>query len=55
MANRFQVVEARFLAPDVKLIRITAPRIAKRQKPGQFVIIRVVETGGADSADHCRI
>jgi len=45
MANRFQVVEARFLAPDVKLIRITAPRIAKRQKPGQFVIIRVVETG----------
>ena len=45
MANRFQIVEARFLAPDVKLIRITAPRIAKRQKPGQFVIIRVVETG----------
>ena len=45
MANRFQIVEARFLAPDVKLIRIAAPRIAKRQKPGQFVIIRVNETG----------
>jgi ferredoxin--NADP+ reductase len=45
MENRFQITEARFLAPDVKLIRITAPRIAKRQKPGQFVIIRTDEHG----------
>jgi len=45
MIARFQIVEARFLAPDVKLLRITAPRIAKRQKPGQFVIIRVNDTG----------
>ena len=43
--TRFQIVEARFLAPDVKLFRITAPRIAKRQKPGQFVIIRVDANG----------
>ena len=45
MTKRFEITEARFLAPEVKLIRITAPRIAKRQKPGQFVIIRVNETG----------
>ncbi len=45
MTNRFQIVEARFLAPDVKLFRITAPRVAKRQKPGQFVIVRVDENG----------
>jgi ferredoxin--NADP+ reductase len=42
---RFQITEARFLAPDVKLIRIAAPRIAKKQKPGQFVIVRTDETG----------
>ena len=45
MNSRFQIVEARFLAPDVRLIRITAPRVAKRQKPGQFVILRVNATG----------
>lgn len=45
MTNRFQIVEARFLAPDVKLFRITAPRVAKRQKPGQFVIVRVDQDG----------
>ena len=45
MTPRFQIIAARFLAPDVKLFRITAPRIAKRQQPGQFVIIRVEEAG----------
>jgi len=43
--RRFPITEARFLAPDVKLIRIVAPRIAKKQKPGQFVIVRVDATG----------
>jgi len=43
--RRFKIAEARWLAPDVKLLRITAPRIAKKQKPGQFVIIRVHEEG----------
>jgi ferredoxin/flavodoxin---NADP+ reductase len=42
---RFSIVEARFLAPDVKLIRFAAPRIAKRQHPGQFVIVRVNDQG----------
>jgi ferredoxin--NADP+ reductase len=46
MSNqRFTITEARWLAPDVRLIRVHAPRIAKKQKPGQFVIIRVNETG----------
>jgi len=45
MTKRFEIVEARFLAPDVKLFRITAPRVAKKQKPGQFVIIRLDEHG----------
>jgi len=42
---RFQIVEARFLAPDVKLFRIDAPRIARKRKAGQFVIIRTHSQG----------
>jgi ferredoxin--NADP+ reductase len=45
MTQRFHIQESRYLAPDVKLIRFDAPRIAKKQKPGQFVIVRVNETG----------
>jgi len=45
MTQGFQIQEARWLAPDVKLIRFAAPRIARKQKPGQFVIVRVNETG----------
>jgi len=41
----FPIVEARFLAPEVKLFRITAPRIAKKREAGQFVIIRLHEQG----------
>jgi ferredoxin--NADP+ reductase len=41
----FSIAEARFLAPDVKLFRIVAPRIARKQKPGQFVIVRIHEHG----------
>ncbi len=44
-STRFQITEARFLAPDVKLFRIVAPRIARKRKPGQFVIIRVNDRG----------
>jgi len=43
--QRFSIAEARFLAPDVRLIRIRAPRIARKQKPGQFVIVRVHAEG----------
>ncbi len=41
----FKITEARFLAPDVKLFRIAAPRIARKQQPGQFVILRIDEHG----------
>ena len=44
-APRFQIVEARLLAPDVKLFRISAPRIARKRKAGQFVIIRTHSQG----------
>lgn len=41
----FPIVEARFLAPEVKLFRIQAPRIARKRKAGQFVILRVHDHG----------
>ena len=41
----FEITEARFLAPDVKLFRIAAPRVARKQRPGQFVILRIHEHG----------
>lgn len=41
----FPILEARFLAPDVKLFRIAAPRIARKRQAGQFVIVRLHEQG----------
>ena len=41
----FEILEARFIAPDVKLFRILAPRIARKRQAGQFVILRVYERG----------
>ena len=40
-----EIVEARFLAPMVKLFKIHAPDIAKMRKAGQFVIIRLTPEG----------
>jgi ferredoxin--NADP+ reductase len=41
----FNIVEARFLAPDIKRFVIHAPRIARKRQAGQFVILRVNDTG----------
>jgi ferredoxin--NADP+ reductase len=41
----FKIVAAQFLAPDVKLFRIEAPRIARKRKAGQFIILRTHEEG----------
>ncbi|MCB1125949.1 MAG: sulfide/dihydroorotate dehydrogenase-like FAD/NAD-binding protein [Verrucomicrobiae bacterium] len=41
----YKILEAKFLAPQVKLLRLEAPAIARRRKAGQFVILRVHETG----------
>jgi ferredoxin--NADP+ reductase len=36
-----EILEARFLAPGVKYFRLVAPKIARKRRPGQFVILRV--------------
>jgi ferredoxin--NADP+ reductase len=41
----FSILEARFLAPDVKLFRIRAPDIARKRQAGQFVIVRLHDYG----------
>jgi ferredoxin--NADP+ reductase len=43
--DMYAIREARFIAPDVKLFRIEAPRVARKRKAGQFVILRVHEHG----------
>lgn len=41
----FTIVEAKFLGPNVKQFEIEAPRIARAQRPGQFIILRLHEHG----------
>ena len=41
----FKIIHAEFLAPGVKRFVIEAPRIARKQRPGQFVILRIYEEG----------
>ncbi len=41
----FEIIDARWLAADVKRFEILAPRIAVKQQPGQFVIVRVHDHG----------
>ncbi len=45
VTDGFSITEAHFLAPDVKLFRVVAPRVARKQQPGQFVIVRIHEHG----------
>lgn len=41
----FRIIEKRQLTPDTVLMKIEAPRVAHSARPGQFVIVRVDETG----------
>jgi ferredoxin--NADP+ reductase len=41
----FEIMEARPLARGIKLFVIKAPRIARKQQPGQFVIVRLDDCG----------
>lgn len=41
----FRIVEKRLLAPDIWLMNVEAPRVAKAAQPGQFVIVRGTEDG----------
>lgn len=40
-----KIIEKRVLNPQVKLIKIDAPFVAKKAEPGQFVMLRINETG----------
>ena len=41
----FSIIEAEFVAPDVKRFRIVAPRIARKRQAGHFVLVRVHPKG----------
>ncbi|MGC1975792.1 MAG: sulfide/dihydroorotate dehydrogenase-like FAD/NAD-binding protein [Candidatus Sulfotelmatobacter sp.] len=41
----FKIVHAEFIAPGIKRLTLEARRIARKQKPGQFVILRIYEEG----------
>jgi NAD(P)H-flavin reductase len=40
-----KIVHAEFIAPGIRRFVIEAPRIARKQRPGQFVILRIYEEG----------
>lgn len=40
-----KIIEAKFLAPDVKWFRLEAPLIARKRRAGQFVILRIHAQG----------
>ncbi|MGA7908688.1 MAG: sulfide/dihydroorotate dehydrogenase-like FAD/NAD-binding protein [Candidatus Sulfotelmatobacter sp.] len=41
----FKIIHAQFIAPGIKRFVLEARRIARKQKPGQFVILRIYEEG----------
>jgi ferredoxin--NADP+ reductase len=41
----YKIISAEFLAPDIKRFVIEAPLIAKKRKAGQFVVLRINDTG----------
>lgn len=43
--SQHTILDAQFIAADIKQFVIHAPVIAKKRKPGQFVIIRISENG----------
>lgn len=41
----YKIVDKRLLAPNIYLMDIEAPRVAKSAKPGQFIIVKMHEKG----------
>ncbi len=41
----FEILEKQELVPTIYLMKISAPRVAKKAQPGQFVILRINENG----------
>jgi ferredoxin--NADP+ reductase len=45
LEQMLEVLEAKDLAPDVRYLKIRSPKVAKRRKAGQFVIVRADPNG----------
>jgi ferredoxin--NADP+ reductase len=41
----YKIVDRQDLAPNVHLFKVSAPEVAKKAQPGQFVIVRIDEKG----------
>jgi len=41
----FKIIHAKFIAPGIKRFVVEAPRIARKHQPGQFVILRLTDSG----------
>lgn len=41
----YKIVNREDLAPRIKLFKVQAPAIARKACPGQFIILRIDETG----------
>jgi ferredoxin/flavodoxin---NADP+ reductase len=41
----YEILKKQVLSDTVKLMKIKAPMVAKNAKPGQFIILRINETG----------
>ena len=44
-AEGYEIIMKRELAPKIKLFEVSAPEIAEKAKPGQFLILMVEENG----------
>ncbi len=45
MAEKYQIVRKKVLTPDISLISVHAPLIAKKARAGQFIILRATDDG----------
>ena len=41
----YKILKKTRLAPAIKYMRVEAPLVARKAKPGQFIILRVMEEG----------
>ncbi|MBU0477074.1 sulfide/dihydroorotate dehydrogenase-like FAD/NAD-binding protein [bacterium] len=41
----FEILDAKQLSKEIKSMVVSAPEIAKKAKPGQFIVLRIDETG----------
>lgn len=41
----YSIIDKKELAPTIKMFRVSAPLVAKKSKPGQFIVVRIDEKG----------